>query len=600
MLQLIYTSAPKLLESGKSGFGTVAQSRQLPLPLKAQLERISSYDRDAAVESYLLYSTFPYGATRYHLFSRIGNSGTDYTLRTNHIAHHWVVSESEACSAGWLESTPAALMEALRGMWLQKWDAPPQWIEVETPLPAPVTISGGCWRRYTGSGDNARWLAMPEYAEGAYIVCPQIAHESELLALLHESMLNRPDKGWGKGFMTALASTVSRKQCPFICLGAAQCAAGISPRSQLSVLQVTESMEAPVLPVPVASSVVRVPEPSSERPFELPSVPPPVCIPDSQGTASSPTGQGRYLLVAAVVVLALGLLGFCGPDKAGTSGSNGAPGAPADSPPKVVAKRPAPKAQQPDKPARKLADAEKKPAPGPAENVPVVDPGPAIQPGPKQFIIRLSELEEIKIEVKWNEKKERLLEIHIPAMSLLLPELKKAMGCEDSKNFYYSDKELKPDARIEIKPEMRTAAIPAEVLNELQRCLQTEQAARDARKKWEERPDKSADKPLYSEEDEYRKAIEAARKEGSEERARVLEKQLAGLREKGWFACNIKEQESRKLRTGVDKAIREQAEKLQTSYQKYTVILFNHQTQGSVVTLESYEIKYCPPSQEKK
>lgn len=596
MLQLIYTSAPKLLESGKSGFGTVAQSRQLPLPLKAQLERISSYDRDAAVESYLLYSTFLYGSTCYHLFSRIGNSGTDYTLRTNHIAHHWVVADSEARSAGWLESTPAALMEALDGMWLKKWDAPPQWIETEPPLPAPVTIPGGCWSRYTGSGDNARWLAMPEYAEGAYIVCPEIAFESELLALLHESMLNRPDRGWGKGFMTALASTVSRKQCPFICLGAAQCAAGISPRSQLSVLQVTSSMEAPVLPAPVEPTVVQVPEPPSERPSELPPSPPPVCIPDSQTAASSPTDQVRYLPVAAVVLLALGLLGFCGPDKSGTSST---PGTPADSPAKVAEKKSEPTAQQPDEPARKLAAAEKKPAPGPVENVPVVEPGPAIQPGPNQFIIRLSEWEETQIEVKWN-KQERRFEIHIPAMSLSLPVLKKAMGCEDSKNIYYSDKELKPDDVVEIKPETRTEAVPAGLLNELQLCLQAEQAAHDAWKKWDERPDKPADKPLYKGEEEYRKAIEAARKEGGDEQARELETLLTGLKEKGWFACNIKEQESRKLRAGVNKAIREQTEKLRTSCQKYTVILFNHQTQGSVVTLESYEIKYCPPSQEKK
>ena len=76
MLQLIYTSAPKLLESGKSGFGTVAQSRQLPQALKGQLERISAFDRDARVDSYLLYSTHQFGQNRYHIFSRIGNSGT--------------------------------------------------------------------------------------------------------------------------------------------------------------------------------------------------------------------------------------------------------------------------------------------------------------------------------------------------------------------------------------------------------------------------------------------------------------------------------------------------------------------------------------------
>ncbi len=48
MLQLIYTSAPRLLEAGKTGFGTVARSRQLPQFLITYLERISTYDRGDA------------------------------------------------------------------------------------------------------------------------------------------------------------------------------------------------------------------------------------------------------------------------------------------------------------------------------------------------------------------------------------------------------------------------------------------------------------------------------------------------------------------------------------------------------------------------
>ena len=109
MYQLVYTSAPRLLEAGKTGFGTVARSRQLPQPLVSYLERLSGFDRAAGVDAYFLYSSFAMGNLVYHAFTRIGDCGVDYTRRTNHIAHHWVLLQDDSTLPLMLQTTPAAM-----------------------------------------------------------------------------------------------------------------------------------------------------------------------------------------------------------------------------------------------------------------------------------------------------------------------------------------------------------------------------------------------------------------------------------------------------------------------------------------------------------
>lgn len=132
MFQLVYTSSPRLLEAGKTGFGTVARNRQLPAPLVSHLERISSFDRASGINSHVYYSVFRMGALYYHIFSRVGDSGVDYTQRTNHIAHHWILPDENVTNDGFSHTTPAGILQALQNNWLLSWNGNPQWFEEES------------------------------------------------------------------------------------------------------------------------------------------------------------------------------------------------------------------------------------------------------------------------------------------------------------------------------------------------------------------------------------------------------------------------------------------------------------------------------------
>ena len=86
--QLIYTSAPRLLEAGRSGFGTVARHRAIHPLLVTTLERDSQFDRAAAAGRVIFaHRILTAAGARCHVLTCIRDAGADYTGRTNHIAH---------------------------------------------------------------------------------------------------------------------------------------------------------------------------------------------------------------------------------------------------------------------------------------------------------------------------------------------------------------------------------------------------------------------------------------------------------------------------------------------------------------------------------
>ncbi len=264
MLQLIYTSAPRLLEAGKTGFGTVARSRQLPQSLITYLERISTYDRSAGVEALQCYSVFRMGLMVYHIFTRIGDCGVDYTKRTNHIAHHFIVQDDVVCEGPLAAVSPAAFMMSLQHKWKTQWTGNPAWIDEESEGVPAVPPAGAYWQRLTGHADNAQWLSTQTCAEGANILLPAGCGLTECLGLMHEAAMQRSDKGWGMGFSTAAVSTLSSKVCPCVCLGEEQIRAGVRPRAGFPTLQV-----GPQLAPPTAADfppVVQVSTPQATMP----------------------------------------------------------------------------------------------------------------------------------------------------------------------------------------------------------------------------------------------------------------------------------------------------------------------------------------------
>lgn len=259
MRQLIYTSAPKLLDAGKTGFGTLARSKALSELLVSYLERISSFDRQAGVAAVYYYTTYRTGSASYHIFSRVGECGTDYTGRTNHLAHHFVIEQDSAEAATLQQKfSPAGLMLALLPKWRTTYTHDAGYVADEV---APLTpqVKSHVWQQLTNRPDTARWLACAPYNEGCCLSLDVTAQEKQLLQLFDEALGALPHRGWGVAFSTARVSNLSLNNAPFMCIDARQKAAGITPPRGYPVLELNSSLFQPPEPTPLSPKPVYTP-----------------------------------------------------------------------------------------------------------------------------------------------------------------------------------------------------------------------------------------------------------------------------------------------------------------------------------------------------
>jgi hypothetical protein len=204
--QLIYTSAPRSLEAGRSGFGTVARHREIDPLLVLAIERSSQFSRQPGLDlSRVIFNhrIIPLAGTHYHVLSCIHDSGADYTGRTNHLAHHVIADAREIGQLGAEGATPA---EVLLGMsWLASWDDHPRYLTSADEIDLrrfhrQTGPNNAAWAHATGSPDHAWLLVHGEASRGAYIVTPP---GLELRWLFAESMRLAPDRAWQYSFTTS-------------------------------------------------------------------------------------------------------------------------------------------------------------------------------------------------------------------------------------------------------------------------------------------------------------------------------------------------------------------------------------------------------------
>ena len=97
--QLIYTSAPRGIVPGQSGYCTVARSDEMREALILRLEQLSYYQHlslsGGTERPISAYRIVDIRGTRYHVLSKIQDAGLDFTGRTNFIAHHLVFEPKE-------------------------------------------------------------------------------------------------------------------------------------------------------------------------------------------------------------------------------------------------------------------------------------------------------------------------------------------------------------------------------------------------------------------------------------------------------------------------------------------------------------------------
>jgi GTPase-associated protein 1 len=161
--ELVYTSVPKGLNKGESGFCVVARSASIPPMLLNRLaalsgykEMISAIDPQANDNPVNFANTLiDCGNERFTVISRVGFAGLDYTGRSNKIADHLILTEDEVAGAG-----PGELL-AIQELFYTSWNKPslllPENAKLIPQKPVAVTHAD-YWERITGKSDWAEHL----------------------------------------------------------------------------------------------------------------------------------------------------------------------------------------------------------------------------------------------------------------------------------------------------------------------------------------------------------------------------------------------------------------------------------------------------------
>jgi hypothetical protein len=205
--ELHYTSVPRGLAPGSRGFCTVATTPSLSRPLVERLESLSGYQPvfppgDAAETlnpiTYL-HVKVSVGAKLFHVLSRVGPAGLDYSSRPNKYAHHVVLDPSETSQGGpaWLLRQP--------GFVDTQWIGEPRGLATGRIPPRgdrPATIATA-WQAMAGDPGWAGALAEAFLADPRRPIYLVFQPGMELLPLFEEAIaLLPPSRRWDVEFST--------------------------------------------------------------------------------------------------------------------------------------------------------------------------------------------------------------------------------------------------------------------------------------------------------------------------------------------------------------------------------------------------------------
>ena len=277
--QLIYTSAPRSLEAGRSGFGTVARHREISPLLVTAIERASQFSRLPGLDNARVifsHRIVTVAGGRFHVLSAIRDAGADYTGRTNHLAHHLIVEAREIARLGPDGPSPADVLLAMP--WTESWKDAPRYLDAaeEVDLAAVHPANGGAWAVLTGDAAHASLLASGEASRGAYIIAPVAV---DLRRIFAESLRLAPDRLWQITFTTSLQPSDEPADFRWI---------GIEANSPIASQAATSGR--PVLDFSTRASVLAaLAAPVAERASV--SAPSPAQIPASLPTATAPAAR---------------------------------------------------------------------------------------------------------------------------------------------------------------------------------------------------------------------------------------------------------------------------------------------------------------------
>lgn len=202
-LELIYTSAPRGLRAGASGYCTVAQTRGMREDLVAALERRSLFTHEPRGDSpiYFSYRILPFGGTSWRVLSRGLDAGLDFTGRRHYLIHHLVLEISEELSG----VQPAEILLGWNG-WRDSWSGAPVHLEGVQNADAFLHLSkiglpAREWKRQTG---DAGWAASVSQMPSPVGWQSEGLSSLEILRLMGESTALMENMQRGGSWLTTM------------------------------------------------------------------------------------------------------------------------------------------------------------------------------------------------------------------------------------------------------------------------------------------------------------------------------------------------------------------------------------------------------------
>lgn len=221
--ELVYTSAVHGVRPGTRGFCTVLHTRGMSLRAVQLLEALSCYKsayslhdghEQASPVSWSHYRAQFLGRSS-SVLSRVCEVAPDHTARSNKLAHHLLISQSEQSAGGpaWLCSSP--------GLFLESWSGEPQLKEqaVELPRGDETECRAEVWEALTGDAGHAGVLASSFRRFPERITALVVTPEMDALGLIREALrLLPPSERWNVTFNTYFTSLPAGASCVWRCV----------------------------------------------------------------------------------------------------------------------------------------------------------------------------------------------------------------------------------------------------------------------------------------------------------------------------------------------------------------------------------------------
>ena len=216
--ELLYTSAPKGIKTGSRGFCTVLATASMPANLMQRLEALCAYrhvfqpHQPGTNPVTFAHYKLNVSGVQYDVLSRVSDYGTDYSGRTNKIAHHIALTTDETPSGG----PTYALFQtnSLR----TTWDGPPQSLPQGPALAGGQLEAGPCstWQQLTGDAGWAGVLAETWLESGSKIcwVVFDLTKSDYLNQLVQEAAALLPaERRWQATFSTYATNVPPDAEC---------------------------------------------------------------------------------------------------------------------------------------------------------------------------------------------------------------------------------------------------------------------------------------------------------------------------------------------------------------------------------------------------